>query len=455
MKSSRGLGNSLGILASGTAANLVLGITQGVLTARLLGLEDFGRYASLMIFATIVAKVNDLGLPQAYSYFYRRSPGALPTLLRLLAINFCWCCLSAVLIIMTISQIPLPFAPVGGLSRWALAAFGILIAIGTPLNILISTVIATGNYKFLAGLNCATSLIQISLILLLATLGTISLQIFVGIAALASLIVAIAVTAIFVRRARHSMETARTPIEMREVISFGLRSQWGVLLKQLSSRFELLFVAGVLSPAQTGFFSLALSVRDAALTPQGIYAAPLQNLIIDRNQSDGQINDRSAILVSIFLQLILSTGMTVCAAIALPFVIPLLYGQEFSSAVLPSLILVTSTIFIGAAGICWIAFNAKGRPQLTSLALTVTGVPTPFVIYFMAEAYGLYGACFASLLMALICFLFSFGGVVWLQRYTIDDLRTGFARTPRFLLTMLGDLLLQLSPKRLFSKERR
>jgi O-antigen/teichoic acid export membrane protein len=330
-------------------------------------------------------------------------------------------------------------------------AFGTLIAVGTPLVILTSTVIATGNYKFVAVLNCATALIQICLILLFGLLGSISLQVVVGIAALASLLVTTVVTVFFVRRARH---VSTSSIGMREVISFGLHLQWGVLIKQISSRCELLFVVGILTPAQTGLFSLALSVRDAALAPQGIYTAPLQNLIIDRNRPDGLANDRSAIPVSILLQLIFATAMTVGAALALPFIIPLLFGQEFKAAVGPAIVLVASTIFIGATGICFIAFNAKGRPQFTSLLQAAIGIPTPFVIYFMAQAFGIYGASLAALLMAAMGLILSFGVIARMQRYTTAELRTSLHRTPHVLFAILKNISMQLNPKRLFSRER-
>jgi len=443
MKSIKDLGASLGILASGTFANLVIGLTQGVLTARLLGLEDYGRFASLLAFATIVAKLNDLGMPHAYAYFYRRSPLVLPTLLRLLALNFLWCCCAAALIVGFTSLVPLPFVPIAGFAPWALMAFGVLMAIGTPLNILISTAMATGNYVLFATLNSATGFLQIVLLLLFAGLGMVSLELFILLVALAQTLVVVYMAVRFVRTAQ---PITPDQITVRKVLGFGLSTQWGVLLKQLSVRFELLFVAAVLSPAEAGMYSLALSVRDAGLMPQSIYSAPLQNLIIDRNKAAGLSDDRLVVLGSIMFQLGLSTAMTLAAAIALPLLIPALYGQAYSSAVMPAIILFSSVIFVGAAGICWVVFNAKGRPHHTSLTLTITGLPAPFVIYYAALHYGLLGASIASACMAFLTFITSFIGIIYVQRYSLIDVRAALVRTPPFLSSLLRVALAQLRP---------
>lgn len=430
MKNLKELRGSLGILASGTLVNLLVGLGQGILIARLLGLEDFGRYATLSAFATVVAKLCDLGLPNAYSYFYRRYPQALPSLLRLLGVVMAWCLLVAVGIMALGSLWVLPFLPDLRQSGDVLIALTILIVAGTCLNILVATALATGNYPFFASLNSASNIIQTAVIVGAAVRGAVSLELFLGLTAVVQLCVAIAAGLYFVRLAGRG---DAHPLRAGVVLSYGLRSQWGVLLKQMSSRFELLFVAGVLSPAQVGMFSLALSVRDAGLMPQSIYSAPLQNLLIDRNHPGQLSNDRSAVLVSILLQLGLSSFMTVGAAVALPVLIPLLYGTDYAPAVAPAITLFATIIFFGAAGICWIAFNAKGHPELTSLTLTFTGVPGPFLVALMASRFGLMGASLAALVMAMLTFVISFAGIVRLQRYSWAEFREALQQTPQFV----------------------
>jgi O-antigen/teichoic acid export membrane protein len=429
------LNRQLATMSSSVAINFVVNMLQGILLARLLGLEDYGRYATLLAFALLVARLNDFGLPHAFTYFYRRSPGTLSALLRLLAYNTLWCIFVALTIILAMANDMLPFLDVGTQPDSALLiSYAVFLVAGTPATILLSTLMASGNYRVFATMNSFGTVMQTVLIAALGVTGLVTLTNFIAIAALIQVLVTGVMLAYLWRRSR---ETAAEAIRTWEVYSFGLRLQWGIIMKLVSTRLELLIVAAILPPAQVGIYSLALSIRDAGLVPQSIYTAPLQNMIIDRNSGKEQTSDRNMVLLSLVLQIAVSVIMSIGAALVLPFVIPVLYGQVYAAAIIPSIVLFASIIFLGAASICWIVYNGKGRPELTSAVLTVSGIAGPLIVFALTHLYGLTGASVASLLIAALTFGVSFGVIVHLQKYTFADVGDALVRMPMFATTMV------------------
>ena len=115
---------------------------------------------------------------------------------------------------------------------------------------------------------------------------------------------------------RYRGQAPDQPVSVRETISYGLRLQWGVLMKLLSSRLDILTVGALTNAKLAGLYSVGLNIRDIGLLPQSVYAAPFQNLVIDRSREDS--SDRAAVMTAILLQIMLSLLMAAVAAVALP-----------------------------------------------------------------------------------------------------------------------------------------
>jgi O-antigen/teichoic acid export membrane protein len=135
------------------------------------------------------------------------------------------------------------------------------------------------------------------------------------------------------------------------------------------------------------------------------------------------------VLTTLVLQIVLSLLMVLAALAALPLLIPTIYGPAFAPAVGPSLVLFTSVIFLAPASLCWMTYNAKGRPHLTSVVLTAGGVLGPLLTYtLVSHGYGLYGASAAGVLVALVTFALSVYLLVRLQEYRRSDYQQAMHR---------------------------
>jgi O-antigen/teichoic acid export membrane protein len=119
----------------------------------------------------------------------------------------------------------------------------------------------------------------------------------------------------------------------------------------------------------------------------------------------------------------------ITAVIALPYLIPLVYGASFVPAVVPSALLFASLLFLAPASLCWMTFNAKGHPHLTSLLLTAGGIIGPVLTYSMIRAgYGLMGVAAGAVLTSAITLALAVLMLQRLQHYRRRDLREGLVR---------------------------
>lgn len=431
----KSLTRELGVLGSGVALGLAIRLVQSALVARLLGVAQFGQLAAVVAFVAILSRVNDLGLPGSLSFHFRREPGSLGSLLRVVGSNFAWCCVVALALSFVAPHLPLPFAQdlersVG--LRVALAGY---LAVSTPAVILPGLLTAAGDYGSYVRLTNLDAVAQAVLVLGVIWVFGASYQPIIAALACEQAII-IGVYLWYVQRYRGLAPEVRLP--SRVAYGYGLRLQWGVIMKLISSRADLLIVGALLPVSQVGLYSVALSLRDLGLLPQTVYAAPFMNLVIDRSK-ESQPNDRVPVLTTLMLQIGLCVAMIVAAAVAFPWLIPVVYGSAFRSAVPPSTLLFASLLFLAPASLCWMTFNAKGRPHLTSVILTAGGILGPLLTYaLVSDGYGLYGASAAGLASAGLTFFLSVYFLFRMQAYRAADYRDAWRRA-RLMVTSWGN----------------
>ncbi|HTF43497.1 MAG TPA: polysaccharide biosynthesis C-terminal domain-containing protein [Terriglobales bacterium] len=390
-------------LGAGVATGRTLSFLQSIAIARMLGPVDLGHYATVVSICALLSRVGDFGLPHAFSYFARISPGSVRSLLRILGINILAGCVLYVLAIAAIFQLSLPaFDEIQASAAWTLVLFMFLI-LSTVWGLLPILLMAAGEYgKYMLYSN-AYIVLQIALqYVYYFFLGGGFLSLF---AANFTALALISVT-LGIRQLRMPPPISVETVSARQGYRFGLQVQWGVLMKLASTRLEVPLVSGLLPGASTGSYSLASNLREATFIPLQLYAGIFQNSLIDRNKEPGRAPG-ALIVRTLLLQALLYTAIAVAAWLTLPYLIPLIYGPDYAMAIKPAVILVGSSVFTGLAGLCWLAFNSANRPHLTSLVTTISGVASPILIVAVAPVYGLVGVATASLGASMLSFALS------------------------------------------------
>lgn len=421
----RVLGRDLGIMASGTLASIALAFIIGIVVARLLGPEQLARYATVTVAGQLLAQLSDLGLANAFAFFARHRPSALRSLLRLLARHLAFSVLAAGACVWA-AQTSGEAALNEALSpAWFSAVLVVFIATGTAANVLPVLVLARGDYRAYVTFANLTTALQLPAVVFVTAVAGPSWRGFIAGVTCVNAVVIIC-EAQYLRRVR--IVEGDATVTGRECYRYGLTMKWGEVMKLLSGRIDLFVVASVLSAAQVGSYSIAMSFRELGMMPLRTYAGILQNLLVDRARSAS--DDRELVIGSLLLQFTGSVVLAIAAGALFPIVLPLLYGARYESLGGAAAILLASTVFMSLAGLCWIVFNMRGRPGLTSRLVTVSGVAGPFLVWTFARRMGLYGAATAGMVNSIVVCGASVAALVRLQGYRLHDIVDVARRVP-------------------------
>jgi lipopolysaccharide/colanic/teichoic acid biosynthesis glycosyltransferase/O-antigen/teichoic acid export membrane protein len=178
----------------------------------------------------------------------------------------------------------------------------------------------------------------------------------------------------------------------RQIYTFGTRGQVGSLMQLLNLRFNFILLGGLAGPAALGIYAVAAKYAEFlrvlpiaanwVLYPQFARSEAAQA----KKSSRGLILQAGAVTAAASIPLAVAAGL----------VIPALFGQVFSGAVLPARILLIGLAAEGVGGVVTAFLFGRGRPGLNSLAAGAGVLVTLIVDVILIPRYGAVGAAIAS-----------------------------------------------------------
>jgi O-antigen/teichoic acid export membrane protein len=199
--------------------------------------------------------------------------------------------------------------------------------------------------------------------------------------------------------ARMDLYTRPRGKTLRDVLGFGLRSHGAQVAHHLYLRFDMYAVNVFVGSSGVGFYSLSTSLAEKLWLPlNAIYASSMGKI--------AQLpREESALLTAKVVRAALMLMMALALPFALvsPWLIPFLYGPEFSASVLPLVILLGGTLgFAVMMVLNTYILGQMERPGLLSIiGWLQLGVSIPLYIG-LIMLWGIVGAAFASTLTYLI-----------------------------------------------------
>ncbi|MDQ0873220.1 O-antigen/teichoic acid export membrane protein [Paenibacillus sp. V4I3] len=187
-------------------------------------------------------------------------------------------------------------------------------------------------------------------------------------------------------------------VSMKRNIKYGLGSYGIDLLGNMSLYVDQLIVIRLLSSADLGLYVVAVSLSRMA----NIFSQSL-SLILFPKSSGLPKDEVIAMTVRAFR---VSTFISILAAIAAmlvaPYVLIILYGSDFKSAVSVFRLLILEVVITGSSMVISQAYMALGRPGIVTMMYAVgLGVMVPLLFWFV-PVFGITGAGMAMLLAAII-----------------------------------------------------
>lgn len=367
-------------------------VISGVFAARLLGPQDRGYLALVMLIPLALTYAGGLGLPLAATYYIARQRGTAAAIARRLR---------PVLAIQALVLMALQAVAVALLLPGSRLAAGLVALVWTPAVLVyqLALGILQGRQRFRA-FNVVRVVPVFFYALGVAALYAIHYQDVAAVAAAWTLAYVLG-GAIALAAALHNIEhdPEAKPPTVGEMTRFGCRGLLGSTSPIEAFRIDQAFVGLALSPTALGYYVVAYAFTNfprIASQSIGMIAYP----------AVADVNDPQAArrLGARFLRFnFLVCGAVVAGlAIVTPYLLPRIYGHDFSAAVTTSQVLLASAWFLSMRRVLSDVLRGRGRPLVGTVAELVSWFALVPSILTLAPAYGTVGAA-TAVLIASVC----------------------------------------------------
>lgn len=374
-----------------------LNIATGVVTARLLGPEGRGILAAIGLWPRLLGIVFALGLESALLYRIQKTPekrSSLFTAALLLGViqSFIAVCIGIIFIPNWMSEY----------STKTIRAAQCFMLI-SPIEL--CSLIFLGAYKASSSftvINRIRTVVPIFQALLLAILVIFDKTHPIS----ASLAYKLPIIFLFIWQLQDLLKTYNLNLSdvkqnINDLLGYSTRSAGITILNQLEIQADQVFLVGYLPPEVMGFYVVGLSSSRML----GIFQDSLSEILFPKAAGKSIKNifvlAEHTARISIFIVIIAASILMVVS----PLLIPLAYGNEFSSSIYIFRILCVKILFEKTALLLSQAFMAAGKPGVvTGLQIVGLIITVPSMVY-LVPRYGLNGATSALLISAISRFL--------------------------------------------------
>jgi O-antigen/teichoic acid export membrane protein len=226
-------------------------------------------------------------------------------------------------------------------------------------------------------------------------------------------------------------------------LHYGARAYLGTLSSQLWLRADFFVLNGYAGPAAVGEYSLATSLAEQVwILDSSVSQVILHDVIGSPADEAGRLVARTSRNV-----LFLTGAVCLSLAAVAPWLVPLVYGDAFRSAVTPLWLLLPGALGIAVARpVSSYFFGQLGKPQITSGVSIVTAVIGVGAYFALVPPFGASGAAAGSsiaYLVPLVAYIPLFGNLTGITaRDMLLVSREDLAIYPHLLRSALGKVRL-------------
>ena len=417
-RSSIGKNTAVGLATNGVT--FVLGILVSVVLTRSLGADGRGVYALLVATNVLLTYISGLSIELACSTFLARGRYTLGTINTIALLLAGTLGLAGLLLVTALYPflsesvfLNVPYAYVA--VALVLTVFTLYLSYWNSMMVGLNRVIAVSKYNLAASIGNTVLMVLIVGVLQLGIPG------FLAVWATSTVVGGMVALAWSVR-----MEAPRWPPErmaLREMLGFGLRLHGMAIAHHFFLRFDVFALNALAGTARVGYYSVATSLAEKLWVPLDVI-----------NQSSlakvAQLpRDESALLAAKLARTAILMMLSMAAPIAAvsPWLIPFMYGGEFSAAVPPFVILLVGVLgFAVMMVLNSYILGQMERPGLLSIVAWVQlAISIPLYIALITWL-GVVGAAIASALTYIVA-----GGCTTYIFMRDSGLRVGQVLLPR------------------------
>ncbi len=388
-------------VATGLAAQMAL-LVSGPLLARMLGLDGRGQLAALLLWPNVIALLGSLGLPSAVTYFIAQRRASTKAVCRAV-LPFA---VPQALLLVVLHAVVLSLVLRGEPASIQAAGAATLGAVPTYLAQLYGLAILQGHRRFT--LFNVQRLLPVTLyaggILALFVVGSGSIVPVVLVWMIVNAAVGVVTLTIGLWASRDA-HAALTQVPRKAILRFGLRGLFGSISPIEHFHLDQVVLALFLAPAALGLYVTGLAFTNVfrfLSQSLGIVAYPSIAAHTDPSSA------RRSLWVFIWATVALSVVFVIPLIVAVGWLVRLLFGQEFSEAVLIARILLAGMVFASARRILSDGLKGRGYPAAGTLAEVAAWLWLAPALGAMVPLWGAPGAAVAlssSYVVSLVALL--------------------------------------------------
>ncbi len=361
-----------------------------MILARSLGPAARGELATVLLWVAFLGMAGDMGLGFAFSYFAGKNVSRVGRLwgvaLQVSATT------GSVLAIVGMVCLP---RILGTPSDTVVSGFRIAL-LSLPFTL------ASGHQSFLllgAGLvrrfNCVRLFLSLAYavgIALLWVMGRAGVLAYVRVFLVVQILGCVFAFALLA--SRFKLKCGGGEVRLSELFGYGMKTFFSSVAGQVSLRIDQLLMSIFLNPVQLGNYVVAVAlsaVPGPLFSSLGIVALPRITQAPDR-----QAAGKEALRLVLF-GLLAGGAASILGVIAVPRVLPLVFGAAYSASVLSAQVLLVATLFQGLNLIQGNSLRALGYPGRPAVAEGIGMVISLVLLALLLPRMGILGAAVASL----------------------------------------------------------
>jgi len=394
---------------SATAAGLYLSVALGILgtiaAARILGLSDFGRFATVMAVVGLAQTLLDLTVEESltkfgFRYVAAEDWGRLHRLFRrALEVKLVGGALAS-LVILALAPFADTLFGTEGLAA-PMAAAAAIPFLASPENVSASALLLRGRYDLRGLLLSVTMGIRLVAILIGASIGVTAA--FGALALgqlLATAIVGVAGTSALRRFPRG--EQRALGADRREIFSFVAQSSIATGVISLRTALTPVLLGVVAGTTQVGYYRIALAPQSGFSAA----SAPVRLVLLTEQTRDWEHGREQNVLRGLRSYTVGALGVAAVAVpvflIAMPWLVRVVFGAEYLPAVDAARIVLVAAAIQLVLGWSKSLPVTVGRPHLRIVTHGIeTLVLLPLVVL-LGDQWGVTGAAIAFLVSTLV-----------------------------------------------------
>ena len=206
----------------------------------------------------------------------------------------------------------------------------------------------------------------------------------------------------------------------RDAVRFGLADLLSPLYQQIDKAL-LLYLLGV---RNLGYYTVALAASSVAGSLASALSSVAFGISAQEKGAEAFARISKVFRCSAWAWLMMGTGL----AIAMPVLLPFVFGKEFAPAIWPAILLLPGGVFAGQASILEQSLRAQGRAFVGLEARIIGLISMVPVAWFASRIWGLSGVPLAYDLAQLLCLIvFCVKTNAHFGQSTLNALRPGAA----------------------------